>query len=56
VIAPFEQGTVDVTDEDIRHELALRLQGGFSKRGAIDEVTAALGIARKRVYAIAVET
>jgi predicted transcriptional regulator YheO len=46
---------VEVTDEDIRYELSVRLQGGFSKRDAIDEVTAALGIARKRVYAIAVE-
>jgi 16S rRNA (cytidine1402-2'-O)-methyltransferase len=55
VLAPFEQGTVEVTDEDIRYELSVRLQGGFSKRDAIDEVTAALGIARKRVYAIAVE-
>jgi 16S rRNA (cytidine1402-2'-O)-methyltransferase len=54
VLAPFEQGTVEVTDEDIRYELSVRLQGGFSKRDAIDEVTAALGIARKRVYAIAV--
>ena len=56
VLAPFEQGSVDITDEDIRHELSTRLQGGFSKRDAIDEVTAALGVARKRVYAIAVET
>ena len=55
VLAPFEQGTVEVNDEDIRYELSVRLQGGFSKRDAIDEVTAALGIARKRVYAIAVE-
>lgn len=55
VLAPFEQGSVDITDEDIRHELSTRLQAGFSKRDAIDEVTAALGIARKRVYAIAVE-
>jgi 16S rRNA (cytidine1402-2'-O)-methyltransferase len=55
VLAPFEQGTVEVTDEDIRYELSVRLQSGFSKRDAIDEVTAALGIARKRVYAIAVE-
>lgn len=55
VLAPFEQGSVDITDEDIRHELSTRLQAGFSKRDAIDEVTAALGVARKRVYAIAVE-
>lgn len=55
VLAPFEQGSVDITHEDIRHELSTRLQAGFSKRDAIDEVTAALGVARKRVYAIAVE-
>lgn len=56
VIAPCESVTVEVTDEDIRQELTTRMSNGFTKRDAIDEVTAALGIARKRVYAIAVET
>ncbi|CAB4678607.1 unannotated protein [freshwater metagenome] len=43
-----------MTDEDIRTELASRTSAGISKRSAVDEVTAALGVSRKRVYAISV--
>jgi 16S rRNA (cytidine1402-2'-O)-methyltransferase len=54
VIAPAVNTEVEVTDEEIVHELAARTAKGLSKRDAIDEVTAAFGVARKRVYAIAV--
>lgn len=54
VIAPALNSEVEVTDEEIVRELAARTANGLSKRDAIDEVTAAFGVARKRVYAIAV--
>lgn len=54
VIAPFETITLDIQDDDIVEELNRRLQSGLTKRDAINEVTNALGIARKRVYALAV--
>jgi 16S rRNA (cytidine1402-2'-O)-methyltransferase len=54
VIAPATNTEVEVTDEEIIRELATRTEKGLSKRDAIDEVTAAFGVARKRVYAIAV--
>ena len=54
VIAPATNTEVEVTDEEIVRELATRTANGLSKRDAIDEVTAAFGVARKRVYAIAV--
>jgi 16S rRNA (cytidine1402-2'-O)-methyltransferase len=54
VIAPATNTEVEVTDEEIVRELAARTANGLSKRDAIDEVTAAFGVARKRVYAIAV--
>jgi 16S rRNA (cytidine1402-2'-O)-methyltransferase len=54
VIAPAINTEVEVTDEEIIRELATRTEKGLSKRDAIDEVTAAFGVARKRVYAIAV--
>ena len=54
VIAPAINTEVEVTDEEIVRELAARTANGLSKRDAIDEVTAAFGVARKRVYAIAV--
>jgi hypothetical protein len=43
-----------VTDDDIRNELLARTSAGITKRSAVDEVTAALGVSRKRVYAISV--
>ena len=55
VIAPAVTETADVTDADISSELGARTSAGLSTRDAIDEVTNALGVARKRVYAIAVE-
>lgn len=54
VIEPLVTDTIEVTDDDIRSELVKRQVAGLTKRDAIDEVTAALGIARKRVYALAV--
>jgi 16S rRNA (cytidine1402-2'-O)-methyltransferase len=54
VIAPAETESVDVTDDDIRNELLARTSAGITKRSAVDEVTAALGVSRKRVYAISV--
>jgi hypothetical protein len=47
---------MDVSDADILSELAQRTSRGLSKRDAIDEVTAALGVPRKRVYALAVSS
>jgi 16S rRNA (cytidine1402-2'-O)-methyltransferase len=49
VIAPALNSEVEVTDEEIVRELAARTANGLSKRDAIDEVTAAFGVARKRV-------
>jgi 16S rRNA (cytidine1402-2'-O)-methyltransferase len=53
VLAPYVSDTVDVSDADILIELQQRVSRGLSKRDAIDEVTAALGVPRKRVYALA---
>lgn len=55
VIEPFSSESIEVTDADIQHEITTRLANGLSKRDAIDEVTTALGVARNRVYALAVE-
>ena len=55
VLAPATQETTEITDADIRQEIETRIAGGLSKRAAIDEVTTALGVARNRVYALAVE-
>ncbi len=56
VLAPFSSDTVEVTDADIVHELESRISMGLSKRDAVDEVTTALGVPRKRVYALAVNS
>lgn len=53
VLAPYVSDTVDVSDADILSELQQRTSRGLSNRDAIDEVTAALGVPRKRVYALA---
>lgn len=53
VLAPFVSDTVDVSDDDILRELQQRTSRGLSNRDAIDEVTVALGVSRKRVYALA---
>jgi 16S rRNA (cytidine1402-2'-O)-methyltransferase len=55
VIGPAVLASVDITDEEIVSELSKRLASGFTKRDAIDEVTAALGLPRKRVYTLATE-
>ncbi|CAB4609781.1 unannotated protein [freshwater metagenome] len=55
VIGPAVFETIDITDDEIVSELSKRLASGFTKRDAIDEVTAALGLPRKRVYALATE-
>ncbi len=56
VIAPFETEVIEITDDIIREELQGRIATGLSKRDAVDEVTTALGVSRKRVYALAVES
>ena len=55
VIGPAVFETIDITDDEIVSELSKRLASGFTKRDAIDEVTAALGLPRKRVYTLATE-
>lgn len=55
VVAPATRETSEFSDDDIVSELTSRVSSGLSKRDAIDEVTAALGVPRKRVYALAVE-
>lgn len=56
ILAPHATDEIDITDVMIREELANRTSRGLTKRDAIDEVTAALGVSRKRVYALAVES
>ena len=55
VIGPAVFESIDITDDEIVNELSKRLASGFTKRDAIDEVTAALGLPRKRVYTLATE-
>ena len=52
VIAPAAADTAEVSDESIAHELRSRVTEGISKRDAVDEVTTALGVPRRRVYAV----
>ena len=54
VIAPAADDAAEVTDESIAEELRSRVAAGVSRRDAVDEVTTALGVPRKRVYAISV--
>ncbi len=54
VIAPAGDDAAEVTDESIAEELRSRVDAGVSRRDAVDEVTTALGVPRKRVYAISV--
>jgi len=56
ILAPHATDEIDITDDMIREELTSRTSRGLTKRDAIDEVTAALGVARKRVYTLAVES
>lgn len=55
VLEPAPDRPTDATDDDIRRELASRTAAGLSRRDAVDEVTAALGAPRKRVYELAIE-
>lgn len=52
VIAPNETTSTNVNDADIVAELQQRIEAGLTKRDAINEVTNALGIQRKRVYTL----
>ncbi|MGA1362204.1 MAG: 16S rRNA (cytidine(1402)-2'-O)-methyltransferase [Ilumatobacteraceae bacterium] len=52
VIEPAPRQTADASDADIAAELRARLAAGLSKRDAVNEVTAALGVPRSRVYAM----
>ncbi|MEN9792004.1 MAG: hypothetical protein RL330_82 [Actinomycetota bacterium] len=54
VLAPAPRETGDADDAEIRRELDARLAAGISVKDAVDEVTAALGVRRNRVYTIAV--
>lgn len=54
VIAPFQSDESTVSDDDIMDELERRMNSGLSRRDAINEVTDALGVPRKRVYTLAV--
>lgn len=54
VVEPVPSGADGATDEEIAAELRSRIAAGVSRRGAVDEVTTALGVPRKRVYAISV--
>jgi 16S rRNA (cytidine1402-2'-O)-methyltransferase len=54
-IGPAVFESIDITDDEIVNELSKRLASGFTKRDAIDEVTAALGLPRKRVYSLATQ-
>jgi 16S rRNA (cytidine1402-2'-O)-methyltransferase len=45
-----------VIDADVADALAARVAAGVDRRTAINEVAAALGVARRRVYALAHET
>jgi 16S rRNA (cytidine1402-2'-O)-methyltransferase len=54
VIAPYQTEVLEITDTDIVNELTQRIQSGLTTRDAINEVTDALGIPRKRVYTLAV--
>jgi 16S rRNA (cytidine1402-2'-O)-methyltransferase len=54
VIAPHQTDVLEITDTDIIEELTQRIQSGLTTRDAINEVTDALGVPRKRVYTLAV--
>lgn len=54
VVEPAPDTRADVTDDEIADELARRALAGLSTRDAVDEVSAVLGVARNRVYDLAV--
>lgn len=56
VIEPASNESAEISDLIIVQEIANRMNAGLSKRDAIDEVTAALGVPRNRVYSLAVNS
>ena len=54
VIEPNPVSQAEVTDHEIVTALAQRTAAGLSTRDAVDEVTSAFGLPRKRVYNLAV--
>lgn len=55
VIGPAPSTAVEISDGQIATELRSRLESGLSRRDAVDEVTTALGVPRKRVYAVSLD-
>lgn len=56
VLEPASREAGEPDDEEIRRELDSRIAAGVSVKNAVDEVTAALGVRRNRVYTIAVSS
>lgn len=54
VVEPAPAARAEITDDEIAGELARRALAGLSTRDAVDEVSTALGVARNRVYDLAV--
>lgn len=54
VMEPAPDTRAEITDDEIAGELARRALAGLSTRDAVDEVSTALGVARNRVYDLAV--
>lgn len=54
VVEPAPAVRAEITDDEIAGELARRSLAGLSTRDAVDEVSTALGVARNRVYDVAV--
>lgn len=54
VVEPAPDARAEITDDEIAGELARRTLAGLSTRDAVDEVSTALGVARNRVYDLAV--
>ena len=54
VIEPAPATDAEVSDATIADELRARVSAGVSKRDAVDEVTTALGVPRRRVYDVSI--
>ena len=46
---------IEIDDEVVLEALQMELESGVSRRAAIDHISATLGVARNRVYALALE-
>ena len=55
VLEGVSDSSHDVSDDDIAEQLRVRKSAGLSTRQAVDEVSSVLGIARKRVYDLAIQ-